>query len=189
MFGLAQRLRLPKGGTFIPVAEIEGWNSRKTTLVINDMQYQFMISDAVVEAALEQIRLAKKFGWSCVVVENNGSGSTMHKITDLLDELAMPYTRVTKYGFDGGMNIIWTCKDRGYPTEVIRFVGAYTEFCVRAGVSTVARESSGTSVVVVDEACEPCTKSLDPDWYADYPNVFIIKRKDDGGAYETGGDA
>lgn len=176
MYGLAQRLRLPRGGTFIPVADIEGWNSRKTTLVINDMQYQFMISDAVVEAALEQIRLAKKFDWSCVVVENNGSGSTMHAITDLLDELAVPYTKVTKYGFDGGMNIIWTCKEKGYPTEFVRFVGAYTEFCVRAGASTVARESSGTTVVLVDEACEPCTKSLNPDWYADYPNVFIIKK-------------
>lgn len=186
MFGLAQRLRLPKGGTFIPVADIEGWNSRKTTLVINDMQYQFMISDAVVEAALEQIRLAKKFGWSCVVVENNGSGSTMSVFTDLLDELAVPYTRVTKYGQDGGMNIIWTCKDNNYPTDVIRFVGAYTDMCVRAGASTVATELYHSTVVLVDEACEPCLKSLNPDWYADYPNVFIIKNETKG--KESGGD-
>lgn len=186
MYGLAQRLRLPKGGTFIPSDEIEGWNSRKTTLVINDMQYQFMISDAVVEAALEQIRLAKKFGWSCVVVENNGSGSTMSVITDLLDVLQVPYTRVTKYGYDGGMNIIWTCKDKGYPTEVIRFVGAYTEYCVRAGASTVATESFDSTVVLVDDACEPCNWSINPDWYANYPNVFIIKKKAAGD--ESGGD-
>jgi len=140
------------------------------------MQYQFMISDAVVEAALGQIRLAKSFGWSVVVVENNGSGSTMCCIIELLDELQVPYTKVLKYQNDGGMNIIWTCKDKGYPTEVIRFVGAYTEFCVRAGASTVATESSGSTVLLVDDACEPCVKSLNPDWYADYPNVFIIKK-------------
>lgn len=186
MYGLAQRLHLPKGGTFIPVADIEGWNSRKTTLVVNDMQYQFMISDAVVEAALEQIRLAKKFGWSVVVVENNGSGSTMHCITELLDELGVPYKKVTKYSQDGGMNIIWTCKDNNYPTDVIRFVGAYTDMCVRAGASTVATESSRSTVVLVDEACEPCLKSLNPDWYANYPNVFIIQKKAAG--EDSGGD-
>ena len=187
MYGLAQVLRLPKGGTLIPPADIEGWNSRKTTLVINDMQYQFQCSPAVIEAACEQIKLAKQHGWSVVVLENNGSGSTYHKLTDLLDELGVPYTRVTKYGFDGGLNILWACKDNNYPTDVIRFVGAYTDMCVRAGATTVAIESSRSTVVLVDEACEPCLKSLNPDWYADYPNVFIIEKKATG--KKSGGEA
>lgn len=138
------------------------------TLVIVDMQRDFPASrdKRVIAGVVNQIKLAKKYGWPIVILEyNNTSFETHPVILSRLDDYRNRYIIMFKYRDGGGKQVLNACMRNGFPDKFFRVCGVNTSFCVYSTVEDLVKDNK--KVEIVTKACN-CDHHLveykEPSW-------------------------
>lgn len=139
---------------------------REQTLVIVDPQTGFIKLDETSAGHLEacklvkeinlQIRLARKLGWSVIVLTYAGYGEIHPQVMEELKKAGEgSWHSVSKGQRSGAAKVIELCSEKNINTNRFRIVGAYTNQCVQATVAELVRRSPETQLEIVTRACWP----------------------------------
>ena len=114
---------------------------KKYTLVVIDMQARFKSSDKALLGCLDVIETAKADKASILLLEYDGCGPTLLRITKAI-ETHPPQLVATaiKNHDDGAKVVLSTCKRKKFPTDRFVVCGVNAEACVLKTVKTLAEE-------------------------------------------------
>ena len=127
------------------------------TLVIIDMQELFIngVEEEIIPNIIAMVRHAIAKKWAIIVVEYSGSGETDQEITQAIEGYPHQDT-VTKYGCDGGREVIECITSHPAWSTNLLVCGIYGPNCVAATVTGLFESSDVVEVDVVSDAvCPP----------------------------------
>ncbi len=155
-------------------------NAGDTTLLIIDMQDKWDCSRPIVSAVLKEIELARKYGWSIVVVEFHGHNKSFPTHQVILDAVAaarVPKITVIKFQENGGDVILEACQKHGLGTRNFRVAGVKLLHCLGLSIGTMARKLVDSYFYLVREATNGDDDLDHRDYYHD-PNSCFVDQDD-----------
>ena len=141
-------------------------NRREQTLIIVDPQTGFINLDETSAGHLEarklvrevklQIRLARKLGWSVIVLTFAGYGDIHPQVMDELERAGEgSWYGLSKNQRSGAAELLGQCREKSISTNRLRVIGAYTNQCVQATVGDLVSQSPESQIEIVTRACWP----------------------------------
>ena len=139
---------------------------REQTLIVVDPQTGFVNLDESSAGHMEarklvkeinlQIRLARKLGWSVIVLTYAGYGEIHPQVLGELQKAGDGSWHVlAKNQRSGAREVLKLCSETNISSSRFRIVGAYTNQCVQETVGDLVALSHGSQIEIVTRACWP----------------------------------